>query len=83
MATTKRKRGCAGPKPYPIRTPAEIGTGLATVKEAAAYLCMSPERLYLMAGKGKIPSYRIGCSRRFKIAELDKWVADQQQQQAV
>ena len=68
-----------GPKAYPVRTPEEIGTGLATIKETAAYLCMSPERLYLLAGRGVIPSYRIGNSRRFKLAEVDTWVAAQQQ----
>ena len=71
-----RKRGCAGPKPYPVRTPEEIGTGLATVKEAAQYLCISPERLYDLCAKNKVPSYLIGASRRFKLAELDKWIQE-------
>lgn len=68
--TEKRTRGCSSPKPYPIRSPEQIGTGLATVKEAATYLCMSRERLYTMANRGEIPSYKIGSSRRFKLAEL-------------
>lgn len=79
MEETKRTRGCVGPKPHPIRTPEEIGTGLATVKEAATYLCMSRDRLYIMANRGEIPSYKIGTSRRFKLAELDAWVIQQRQ----
>lgn len=75
-ATNQARRG---PKPYPVRTPEEIGTGLATIKETAAYLCMSTERLYLLAGRGEIPSYRIGSSRRFKLVEVDAWVQQQQQ----
>lgn len=67
-----------GPKPYPVRSPEEIGTGLATVKEAAKHLCVSPERIYELANRGAVPSYKIGASRRFKLAELDAWVMEQQ-----
>jgi len=78
MQTEAVSKARRGPKPYPVRSPEEIGSGgLMTVKEAAGYLCISPERLYLLANKGTLPSYKIGASRRFKLADLNAWIEQQ------
>ncbi|MDD2500774.1 MAG: helix-turn-helix domain-containing protein [Geobacter sp.] len=79
MQTETAVKPRRGPKAYPVRQPEQIGSGLMTVKEAAAHLCISTERLYLMCNQGQIPNYKIGASRRFKLVELDAWIQAQQQ----
>ncbi len=41
-----------------------VGRGLATVKEAAAYLRLSVAKLYLMMDRGQLAFVKLGRSRR-------------------
>jgi excisionase family DNA binding protein len=50
-------------------------TGLITVQEAAGYLAMSACKIYEMSNLGTIPSVKIGKSRRFKLTDLENFVA--------
>lgn len=51
------------------------GTGslepLVTVEEAAALLGVRPGTVYLWAEMGRIPSYKIGALRRFRLWDLE------------
>jgi excisionase family DNA binding protein len=44
---------------------------LVSVEEAAAFLGVSTRTGYLWAEHGRIPSYRVGALRRFRLSELD------------
>ena len=61
---------------FHIRQPDELPrTGLITVAEAAQYLAMSACKIYEMSNLGTIPSVKIGKSRRFRLADLEQFVA--------
>lgn len=47
---------------------------LLTVKEAAAILGVKPGTVYLWAERGELPSYKIGALRRFRLADLDRYL---------
>src|SRR2546426_4650786 len=44
---------------------------LVTVEEAAAFLGVQPGTVYLWAETGRIPSYKVGTLRRFRLSELE------------
>jgi excisionase family DNA binding protein len=48
--------------------------GLITIEEAAAFLLWSTAKIYTEAKAGRLPSYKIGRNRRFKIQDLESWV---------
>lgn len=48
-----------------------------TVMEAATYLGVSPDLIYLLVREGKIIHFRLGRRILFKKEELDKWVQSQ------
>lgn len=50
------------------------------VKEAAALLHVSPNKVYDMALRGEIPAFRIGRAWRFEVEQLEKWVEEQGRQ---
>lgn len=50
---------------------------LLTVREAAEFLRISRNGLYILAREGKVPSYRIGNSVRFDLDELRAWLEEQ------
>jgi excisionase family DNA binding protein len=51
--------------------------GLLTVKEASAYLGVSPCTVYRWVESGGLPHSRLGRGVRFKQADLDAWVEKQ------
>jgi len=51
---------------------------LFTVKELADYLKMQPITIYKHAEQGKLPSFKVGASWRFKKATIDKWIEEQE-----
>jgi excisionase family DNA binding protein len=69
MATTRTHR--------PItRQPDELPrTGLINVKEAAQYLSISACRVYELSNLGTLPAVKIGKSKRFRLADLESFVA--------
>jgi excisionase family DNA binding protein len=44
---------------------------LVGVQEAAAFLGVRPGTVYLWAETSRIPSYKVGARRRFRLSELD------------
>lgn len=52
---------------------------ILTVKEVAEYLKVNERTVYRMATAKKIPAFKVGASWRFKGAELERWIEEQQQ----
>ncbi len=48
---------------------------LITVKEVADYLKLKEQTVYLLARQNKIPSLKVGGSLRFKMSQIDAWLA--------
>ncbi len=48
------------------------------IRQAAEFLGVKISWLYEQVRLGKIPSYKIGAFRRFKLSELDAWARDRQ-----
>lgn len=47
---------------------------LWTVREVATFLQISEDRAGLMARRGEIPSHKIGHARRYRPAEIERYV---------
>ncbi len=48
---------------------------LLTVGEVASYLSCSVSTVRRLAGRDKIPHYRLGKMVRFRMGEIDSWLA--------
>ncbi len=48
-----------------------VPESLLNVEEAATFLGVRPGTVYLWAETGRIPSYKIGNLRRFRLSELE------------
>ncbi len=56
------------------KTPARAGELPVRVPEAAAFLGVSPQTVYLWVERKRIPHFRMmGRSIRFMLSELDRW----------
>jgi excisionase family DNA binding protein len=51
---------------------------ILTVKEVAEYLKVNERTIYRLATEKKIPAFRVGASWRFRMQEVDGWIASQQ-----
>ncbi len=61
---------------FHIRQPDELPrTGLVNVREAALYLSISACRVYELSNLGALPAVKIGKSKRFRLADLEQFVA--------
>ncbi len=49
-----------------------------TVKQVAAYLQMSDDKIYDMAKKGELPAVKIRQQWRFDREEIDQWLKSEQ-----
>lgn len=45
---------------------------MVTVEEAASFLGIQPGTAYLWAETGRIPSYKVGALRRFRLSDLER-----------
>ena len=50
------------------------------VKEVSVYLALRRSTVYSLVEEKKIPHYRIGRQIRFKVSEVDEWMAGQRQE---
>ena len=44
------------------------------IRQASEYLGVSPDTLYIYAGSGFIPAFKLGNRWRFKKSRLDEWM---------
>ena len=47
------------------------------IRQASAYLAISPDSLYRYASEGTIPGFRLGNRWRFRKSRLDSWMDEQ------
>ena len=46
------------------------------IRQASAYLGVSPDTLYKYVGENKIPAFKLGNRWRFKKSKLDEWMEE-------
>lgn len=50
--------------------------GLIGIEDAARHLSVKVSWLYEVVRLGRVPSYRVGKFRRFRISELEVWLSE-------
>ena len=50
---------------------------IMTIGEVADYLKVTERTIYRLAGAKKIPSFKVGGSWRFSMADIDRWIREQ------
>ena len=51
---------------------------ILTVKELAEYLKIAEKTAYRFVSEGKIPAFKVGSAWRFRKAEIDRWIKQQE-----
>ncbi|TMP38221.1 helix-turn-helix domain-containing protein [Pseudoalteromonas rubra] len=51
-----------------------------TVQEVSQFLKIAEKTTYRLALKGEIPGFKVGGSWRFRKAEIEKWIREQEKQ---
>lgn len=51
---------------------------IMTIKELADYLKIAEKTAYRFALEKKIPGFKVGGAWRFRKAEIDKWIKEQE-----
>ncbi len=49
-----------------------------TIKEVANYLKLAEKTAYRLASEGKLPSFKVGGSWRFRKSKIDHWIREQE-----
>ena len=57
-----------------VRAGGQIDSPVMAPEQAARYLGIGRTRMYTLLSSGEIPSFRIGRSRKIRLAELDAWI---------
>lgn len=52
------------------------GEALIGIEAAASFLSVKVSWLYEQVRLGRVPSYRVGKFRRFRVSELEAWLKD-------
>lgn len=50
---------------------------ILTIKDVAEYLKVTERTIYRLAAAKKIPAFKVGGIWRFRMADLDDWIATQ------
>jgi excisionase family DNA binding protein len=48
---------------------------ILTIDEVAAYLKAGKRTVYRLAASGNLPAFKLGGTWRFRLGDLDKWIA--------
>lgn len=51
---------------------------IMTVRELAEYLKIAEKTAYRFALEGKVPAFKVGGAWRFRKAEVDRWIKEQE-----
>lgn len=51
---------------------------IMTVRELAEYLKIAEKTAYRFASEGKVPAFKVGGTWRFRKAEIDRWIKEQE-----
>ncbi len=49
-----------------------------TIKELANYLKLAEKTAYRLASDGKLPGFKVGGAWRFRKAEINRWIKEQE-----
>ena len=49
-----------------------------TIRELAAYLKLAEKTAYRLASDGRLPGFKVGGAWRFRKAEIDRWIKQQE-----
>lgn len=49
-----------------------------TIKELALYLKLAEKTAYRLVSEGKLPGFKVGGAWRFRKAEVDRWIKEQE-----
>ena len=52
---------------------------ILTIREVAEYLKLNEKTTYRLVSEGKIPGFKVGGAWRFRKAEIDRWIKEQEQ----
>jgi excisionase family DNA binding protein len=50
-----------------------------TIKDVAEYLKVTERTIYRLAASKRIPAFKVGGTWRFRMADIDDWIAKQSQ----
>lgn len=53
-------------------------TEIFTIKELALYLKLAEKTAYRLASDGMLPGFKVGGAWRFRKAEVDRWIREQE-----
>lgn len=51
---------------------------IMTIREVANYLKLNEKTTYRLVSDGKIPGFKVGGAWRFRKAEIDRWIEEQE-----
>lgn len=51
---------------------------IMTVREMAEYLKIAEKTAYRFVSEGKLPAFKVGGAWRFRKAEVDRWIKEQE-----
>lgn len=51
---------------------------IMTIREVAEYLKLNEKTTYRLASEGILPGFRVGGAWRFRKAEVDRWIKEQE-----
>lgn len=51
---------------------------IMTIREVANYLKLNEKTTYRLVSEGKIPGFKVGGAWRFRKAEIDRWIEEQE-----
>jgi excisionase family DNA binding protein len=51
---------------------------ILTIREVAEYLKLNEKTTYRLVSEGKIPGFKVGGAWRFRKAEIDRWIKQQE-----
>jgi len=55
-----------------------VNADIFTLKELALYLKLAEKTAYRLAAEGKLPGFKVGGAWRFRKAEIDRWINEQE-----
>lgn len=53
-------------------------TDILTIREVAVYLKLNEKTTYRLVAEGKIPGFKVGGAWRFRLSEIERWIACQE-----
>jgi len=53
-------------------------TDILTIREVAEYLKLNEKTTYRLVAERKIPGFKVGGAWRFRKAEIDRWIKQQE-----